>query len=80
MIDAARRAQIDIFHARALAQRGEYEARREPFCIALGGFSINQQPDALFEGQSIENLRSRRSSNALAIPDKSSVISRFAVP
>ncbi|GLS32628.1 hypothetical protein GCM10007937_43380 [Mesorhizobium albiziae] len=45
-VDAARRAQIDIFYACALAQRGEFEPRREPFGVALGGFAIDKKPDA----------------------------------
>jgi hypothetical protein len=48
-VDAARGAQIDIFHACALAQRSEFEARREPFGVALGGFAIDKQPDAFLE-------------------------------
>ena len=53
-IDAAWCAQIDVFHACALAQRGELEARRETFGVALGGFAIDQQSDALLERQGIE--------------------------
>src|SRR5664280_180900 len=53
-VDTAWRAQIDVFHACALAQRGELEAGRETFGVALGGFAIDQQPDALLERQSIE--------------------------
>jgi hypothetical protein len=53
-IDTAWRAQIDVFHACALAQRGELETRRETFGVALGGFAIDQQSDALLERQGIE--------------------------
>jgi len=53
-VDAARRAQIDVFHACALAQRGELEAGRETFGVALGGFAIDEEPDALFERQGVE--------------------------
>src|SRR5664280_2520404 len=53
-IDTAWRAQIDVFHACALAQRGELEAGRETFGVALGGFAIDQQPDAFLERQGIE--------------------------
>ncbi len=53
-IDATWCAQIDVFHARALAQRGELETRRETFGVALGGFAIDQQSDALLERQGIE--------------------------
>jgi hypothetical protein len=53
-IDAAWRTQIDVFHACALAQRGELEAGRKTFGIALGGFAIDQQSDALLERQGIE--------------------------
>src|SRR5438105_15111104 len=45
-IDAAWGAQIDGFHACALAQRGELEARRGTFVVALGGFGVDQQSDA----------------------------------
>src|SRR6266478_6776876 len=41
-IDSAWCAPIDIFHACALAQRGELEAGRETFGVALGGFAIDQ--------------------------------------
>jgi len=51
---SAWRAQIDVFHACALAQRGELEAGRETFGVALGGFAIDEKPDALLERQSIE--------------------------
>ena len=37
-IDAAWRSPIDVFHACALAQRGELEAHGETFGVALGGF------------------------------------------
>ena len=53
-VDAARRAQINVFHACALAQRGELEAGRETFGVALGGFAIDEEPDALFERQGVE--------------------------
>ena len=53
-VDAAWRAQIDIFHACALAQRGELEAGRETFGVALGCFAIDKKPDALLERQGIE--------------------------
>jgi hypothetical protein len=48
------RAQIDVFHACALAQRGELEAGRETFGVALGCFAIDQQSDALLERQCVE--------------------------
>lgn len=53
-VDAARRAQIDIFHTGALTQRGEFEARGESFGVALGGFTIDKKPDALLERQRLE--------------------------
>jgi hypothetical protein len=53
-IDAAWRAPIEVFHACALAQRGELEAGGETFGVALGGFAIDQQSDALLERQGIE--------------------------
>ena len=53
-IDAAWRAQIDVFHAGALAQGCELEARRETFGVALGGFAIDKESDAFLERQGIE--------------------------
>src|SRR6476620_10113144 len=40
-IDAAWRAQSDVFHACALPQRGEREAGRETCGVAFGGFAID---------------------------------------
>ena len=57
-VDAAWRAQIDVFHACALAQRGELEAGRETFGVSFGGFAIDQQSDAFLERQGIEIRRS----------------------
>jgi hypothetical protein len=45
-VDTTWRAQIDVFHACALAQRGELEARRETFGVALGSFAIDKQSDS----------------------------------
>jgi hypothetical protein len=53
-IDTAWRAPIDVFHACALAQRGEFETGRETFGVALGCFAIDQQSDALLERQGVE--------------------------
>ena len=53
-VDAAWRAPIEVFHACALAQRGELEAGRETFGVALGGFAIDEKPDALLERQGVE--------------------------
>jgi hypothetical protein len=75
-VDAAWRAQIDVFHAYALAQRGELEAGRETFCVALGGFAIDEKPDALLERRASRSGDRRCSSKALAIPVKPSVTSR----
>src|SRR4029078_1965535 len=50
-VDSAWRAQIDVFHACALAQRGELEAGRETFGVSFGGFAIDQQSDAFLERQ-----------------------------
>jgi hypothetical protein len=41
-----------------LAQGGEFEAGRETFGVALGGFAIAQQSDALLERQGIKIRRS----------------------
>lgn len=40
--------------AGVLAQGGEFEACGETFGVALGGFAIDQQADALLEGQGTE--------------------------
>jgi hypothetical protein len=53
-VDAAWRAQIDIFHARALAQRRELEARRKTLGVPFGCFSIDEKSDAFLERQGIE--------------------------
>src|SRR5208283_954131 len=53
-VDAAWRAQIDVFHACALAQRGELEARRETLGVSFGCFAIDKKSDAFFERQGIE--------------------------
>ena len=53
-VDATWCAQIDVFHACVLAQRGELEARRETFGVALGGFAIDKESDAFLERQGIE--------------------------
>ena len=41
-----------------LAQGGEFKAGRETFGVALGGFAIDQQSDALLERQGSEIRRS----------------------
>jgi hypothetical protein len=46
--------QSACVEACALAQRGELEAGRETFGVALGGFAIDQQSDALLERQGVE--------------------------
>ena len=53
-VDTTWRAQIDVFHACVLTQRGELEAGRETFGVALGGLAIDKKSDALLERQGIE--------------------------
>ena len=53
-VDTTWGAQIDVFHACALAQRGELEAGRETFGVSFGGFAIDKKSDALLERQGIE--------------------------
>ena len=53
-VDAAWRAQIDVFHACALAQRSELEAGCETLGVAFGGFAIDEKADAFLERQGIE--------------------------
>ena len=53
-IEAARRAQVDVLDDGVLAQRGELEPRGEALVVALGGFAVDQQPEALLERQSVE--------------------------
>jgi hypothetical protein len=57
-VDAAWRAQIDVFHACALAQRGELEARCETLGVSFSGFAIDKKADAFLERQGIEIRRS----------------------
>src|SRR5271156_1024065 len=53
-IDTTWGAQVGVFHACALAQRGELEAGRKTFGVAFGCFAIDQQSDAFLERQGIE--------------------------
>ena len=53
-VDAAWRAQIDIFHACGLAQDGELKACCGTFGISFSGFAIDKESDAFFERQGIE--------------------------
>src|SRR5258707_11738598 len=52
--DAAWRAPIEVFHACALAQRGELEAGGETVCVALGGVAVGQPSDALLRRHGLE--------------------------
>jgi len=73
-VDAAWRAPIEVFHACALAQRGELETGRETFGVALGGFAID--PTRSSNDRAPRSGDRRCSWRALAIPVKPSVISR----
>jgi hypothetical protein len=48
-IDTAWRAKIDVLHAGVLTEGGELQARRHALGIALGGFAISHDADALLE-------------------------------
>ena len=56
-VNAAWRAQIDVFHARILAQGGKLKARCKTFGISLSGFTIDKKSDSVFERQGIEMRR-----------------------
>ena len=75
-VDAAWRAQIDVFHACALAQRGELEAGRETFGVSFGGSRSTSNPTRSSNDRASRSGDRRCSSKALAIPVKPSVISR----
>ena len=50
-VDAARCAQVDVLGRRVLAQAGELEACGDAAGVAVGGFAIGHDADALLEGQ-----------------------------
>src|SRR5258708_811675 len=52
-IHAARPAPLVVLHPCALGRRGELEAGGETFWVALGGFAVAPQSDALLERQGI---------------------------
>jgi len=53
-VDAAWCAEIDVFHACRLAQRGGLEAHCETLGVSFGGFAIDEKSEALLERQGIE--------------------------
>ena len=48
-VDAARRAQIDVFDDGVLAQRGELEPCGEALGVALGGLAVDHEAEPLLE-------------------------------
>lgn len=56
-VNAAWRAQVEIFNACILAQGGELEPRRQLFGVTFSGLAIDQQAKAFFERQVIEGGR-----------------------
>jgi hypothetical protein len=50
-VDAARGAQVEIFDAGGLSEGYELEPGGRPFAIAFGGFTVDQQTEAILEAQ-----------------------------
>lgn len=50
-VDAAGRAQVEIFDAGRLSQGSELEPSGQPLGIALGGFTVDQQSEAILEAE-----------------------------
>jgi hypothetical protein len=50
-IEPARGSQVDILDAGVLTQGGELEAGGHALGVALGGFAISHDADALFEAE-----------------------------
>src|SRR5579863_3240008 len=57
-VDVAWRAQIDIFDTGTLSKGSELQSSGHALGIALGGFTIDHDADALLEGQSSQVRRS----------------------
>jgi hypothetical protein len=75
-VDAAWRAQIDVFHACALAQRGELEGVVRRLVSRSAASRSTRSPTRSSNDRASRSGDRRCSSKALAIPVKPSVISR----
>jgi len=56
-VKTARGAQVDIFDTGILAQGGELEPRGQFLGVTLSGLAVDQQAEALFEGEIVEGCR-----------------------
>ena len=56
-VETAGRAQVDVLDTGVLAQGGELETGCHALGVALGGFAIGHDADALLEGQGGEVRR-----------------------
>jgi len=52
-VETARRAQIEVLDAGGLAERCELQAGDEAAGVAFGGFAVDEEAEALLEGQAI---------------------------
>ncbi len=46
--------KVDIFHAGVLTKRGFFKPRLKTAVLAFGHFPIHQQPQTLFEAESLD--------------------------
>lgn len=53
-VDAARGAQVEIFHAGRLSEGCELEPGGQPLGIAFSGFAVDQQTEAVLEAEGFE--------------------------
>ncbi len=50
-VEAARRLGVEVLDRRILPEVGIFQARDQPFALALGGLAINERPEPLLEGE-----------------------------
>jgi hypothetical protein len=50
LVETARRLGIEVLDGRVLPEVGELESRDEPFAFALDGLPIDEEAEALLEG------------------------------
>ena len=53
-VDAARGAQVEILDTGGLSEGSELEPGGQPFAIAFGGFTVDQQTEAIFKAKGFE--------------------------
>lgn len=56
-VETAGRAQVEVLDAGGLAQRGELQAGDEAAGVALVGFAVDEEAEALLEGQAVGDGR-----------------------